>query len=71
MIAVIINVAHMKKVVLLALISLLWLGCQRGVVYSDFQQLPAQGWEADSALQLYSHKKSCRSSKRRAFLRCA
>lgn len=41
----------MKKVVLLALISVLWLGCQRGVVYSGFQQLPAQGWEADSALQ--------------------
>lgn len=51
MIAAITNVAHMKKVVLLALISVLWLGCQRGVVYSEFQQLPAQGWEADSALQ--------------------
>lgn len=41
----------MKKVVLLVLISVLWLGCQRGVVYNEFQQLPAQGWEADSALQ--------------------
>ena len=51
MIAAIINVARMKKVILLALISLLWLGCQRGVVYHAFEQLPAQGWEADSALQ--------------------
>ena len=51
MIAAIINVARMKKVVLLTLISVLVLGCQQGVVYSEFKQLPAQGWAADSALQ--------------------
>lgn len=51
MIAAIINVVRMKKVVLLALISVLLIGCQHGVVYNEFKQLPSQGWEVDSALQ--------------------
>ena len=41
----------MKKVVLLVLTSVLLLGCQQGVVYSEFKPLPPQGWNADTALQ--------------------
>lgn len=40
----------MKKVLLLALISVLLMGCQQGVVYDEFKSLPASGWDADSAL---------------------
>jgi gliding motility-associated lipoprotein GldH len=39
----------MKKI-LLAIVSLLLLACQREVVYSDFVSLPAAGWHSDSAV---------------------
>ena len=50
MIVEIIHTAIMKKVLLLALISVLLMGCQQGVVYDEFNSLPASGWDADSAL---------------------
>ena len=37
----------MKKI-LLAVISVLLMGCQQGVVYTEFASLPSVGWEADS-----------------------
>ena len=37
----------MKKV-LLAVISLFLIGCQSGVVFTEFQALPPHGWEVDS-----------------------
>ncbi|MBR2935672.1 MAG: tRNA (guanosine(46)-N7)-methyltransferase TrmB, partial [Paludibacteraceae bacterium] len=40
----------MKKVILLTLISGLLIACQQGVVFSEFQSLPAQGWSADSVM---------------------
>lgn len=40
----------MKKNLLLALISILTIGCQRGLVYSEFESIPSYGWEADSVL---------------------
>lgn len=40
----------MSKVTLLAVISLLLLSCQPGVIFSDFQALPGGGWEADSVV---------------------
>ena len=41
----------MRKVVLLAVISLLLLSCQRGVVFTEFKALPGCGWEADSMVK--------------------
>ncbi len=46
----IINDKSMKKTLLLVLISVLFIACQRGVVFSKFQSLPKQGWAADSVL---------------------
>lgn len=40
----------MRKVTLLAVISLLLVSCQPGVVFSEFQALPGGGWEADSVV---------------------
>ena len=40
----------MRKVTLLAVISLLLVSCQPGVIFSDFQALPGGGWEADSVV---------------------
>ena len=39
----------MKKI-LLAVISVLLMGCQQGVVYTEFASLPSAGWEADSVV---------------------
>lgn len=41
----------MRKVVLLAVISLLLLSCQQGVVFTEFKALPGCGWEADSMVK--------------------
>ena len=41
----------MKKI-LLAVISVLLMGCQQGVVYTEFASLPSAGWEADSVVCL-------------------
>ena len=40
----------MRKVTLLAVISLLLLGCQQGVVFTEFKPLSGYGWEADSVV---------------------
>ena len=40
----------MKKI-LLAVISVLLMGCQQGVVYTEFASLPSAGWEADSVVR--------------------
>lgn len=40
----------MKKI-LLALISLLLIACQRDVVYTEFLSLPSAGWHSDSIIQ--------------------
>ena len=41
----------MRKVVLLAVISLLLLSCQQEVVFTEFKALPGCGWEADSMVK--------------------
>jgi gliding motility-associated lipoprotein GldH len=38
----------MKKAILLALISIFLLGCQKGILFTEFKHLPVSGWEADS-----------------------
>lgn len=50
MIAVITHAEIMKKVVLLAVISLLLMGCQKGVVFTEFKVLPGCGWDMDTEL---------------------
>ena len=43
------HIETMKKVALLAIISLLVLSCQQGVVFTNFKAIPC-GWETDSVL---------------------
>ena len=50
MIAVIIRVETMRKVVLLAVISLLLVSCQQGIVFTEFKSLQGLGWAADSVV---------------------
>ena len=50
MIAVIIRVETMRKVVLLAVISLLLVSCQQGVVFTEFQAISGRGWVVDSVV---------------------
>ena len=50
MIAVITHAEIMKKVVLLAVISLLLVGCQKGVIFAEFKALPGCGWDMDTEL---------------------
>lgn len=50
MIAVITHAEIMKKVVLLAVISLLLVGCQKGVIFTEFKALPECGWDMDTEL---------------------
>ena len=40
----------MKKLILLILINVSLLSCNRNLVFSEFQSLPMMGWEADSVL---------------------
>lgn len=40
----------MRRNLLIVIYSLLLVGCQRGVIYTQFQSIPSHGWEADSAL---------------------
>ncbi len=40
----------MKKAIYLTIISLLLLGCQQGVVFTEFKSLPSKGWQADSVV---------------------
>lgn len=40
----------MRKVTLLAIISLLLVSCQQGVVFTEFKALSGYGWEADSVV---------------------
>lgn len=40
----------MKKIILLILINVSLLSCNRNLVFSEFQSLPMRGWEADSVL---------------------
>ena len=40
----------MRKVTLLAVISLLLVSCQQGVVFTEFKALSGYGWEADSVV---------------------
>ena len=40
----------MRKVALLAVISLLLVSCQQGVVFTAFKALPELGWECDSVV---------------------
>lgn len=40
----------MRKATLLAVISLLLLSCQQGVVFTEFKALPKSGWMADSMI---------------------
>lgn len=41
---------QMKKLILLILINISLLSCNRNVVFTEFQSLLAVGWEADSVL---------------------
>lgn len=48
--AVIMGVEIMKKI-LLTVISFLLVSCGRGIVFTEFAQLPSTGWEQDSLLR--------------------
>lgn len=40
----------MKRGLLLAIISLIMVACQQDVVFTQFESIPARGWEADSVV---------------------
>lgn len=50
MIAVITHAKTMRRVTLLAVISLLLVSCQQGVVFTEFKALSGKGWEIDSVI---------------------
>ena len=43
----------MRKAILIAIISLILVGCRQDVVYSHFESIPTTGWDADSAKVFY------------------